>query len=68
MKANIEVSAEILVNIRFQMEVEAETTLTDVNKKARGAAERVATGVVGLRGDTASASMQRITSFSTRML
>lgn len=66
-KARIEVSAELLVNVRFEMEVDADTTLIDTNKRAREVAERVALTVIGLRGNTASAEVQRITQFSTRL-
>jgi hypothetical protein len=68
MKALIEVSAEMTVHVRFKMEVDASLTLTETEKQARSAAERVASETVGSRGDSVSAQMQRVTSFSTKLL
>ncbi len=67
-KVRIEVSAELLVSVRFEMEIDDTDSLAETNKRARNAAENVAQRVIGLRGETASACVQRITSFTTRQV
>jgi hypothetical protein len=67
-KVRLEVAAELLVAVRFQMEVEETTTLVETSAQARAAAERVAQNVIGLRSDSATAQVQRVTSFTTKLL
>lgn len=63
-KASIQVNATLEVSVQFRMELDRSLSLADAEKAAREAAERVANGVIGLRGTDASASVQRINRFS----
>lgn len=70
MKKRIEVSAELLVTVKFSMEAEETDSLNDTTNKARLTAERVAQAVIGdpQRGEVASAAIQRITAFTVKLV
>lgn len=68
-KTRIDVTAELVVSVRFQMEVDETMSLIETSKKARDAATILAQHVVGSqnRSEEASASVQRINSFTTKL-
>lgn len=61
------VSADIIVSCEFTVEIDDSCSLVKAEQEARNGASRVALKVIGLGGDTASATVQRLTRLTMKM-
>lgn len=66
MKNKMEVTADVIVSVKFCVEVEPTASLESTEKHAREVAERIAMRAIGVGGDSLSATLRNITSLTRR--
>lgn len=65
-QATIEITADLLVSVRFTFDVEDSRTLADIHRNARDAAVRMADRVTN-KGEHTTATVQRVIAFSSKL-